>query len=173
MFTIKSLFNSEKVTDAEKDIIISYISAYKDTNFGQWIINLDLSKINYYWCKDMTDQNNVLGAWNPLFYNNIYLKYFDKSKLTGNKYKDQLIYDFHFGLIIPTVFHEMYHKYQCQKFTLPIYAILAFPIWREYTIEPSAYKISDNASDWMMLLDEQQFKDCFNELHLDFYRIKF
>lgn len=135
--------------------------------------NIDISKLNFYWCNDMTDSNFILGAWNPLFYNNIYLKYFDKSKLTGNKYKDELLYDFHFGLIIPTVFHEIYHKYQCKKYTLLLYAILALPFWREYTIEKSAYKISDDASDWLMVLDEEKFKEEFNKLHLDFYGLNF
>lgn len=173
MFTLFNLLNSEKVTEHERSIILSYISKYSETYNSDWLNKLDLSKINFYWCKDMTDENNVLGAWNPLFYNNIYIKAIDKSKLTGNTYKDQLVYDFHFGLIIPTILHELYHKYQCSTYTILIYSILALPFWREYTIEPAAYKISDNASDWMMILDEQEFKDNYNKIHLDFYRIKF
>ena len=172
MFTLFNLFNSEKVTEYERTIILSYISKYKETKDSEWIHNLDLSKINFYWCKDMIDKNNILGAWNPLFYNNIYIKSIDKSKLTGNTYNDELVYDFHFGLVIPTILHELYHKYQCSKYTLLIYALLALPFWREYTIEPNAYKISDDASDWMMILDEEQFIQEFNKIHLDFYRIK-
>jgi len=172
MFTLFNLLNSEKVTDTEREKILYYINKYKETNNSNWLNSLDLSKINFYWCKDITDENNVLGAWNPLFYNDIYVKSIDKSKLNGNKFNDQLVYDFHFGLIIPTIFHELYHKYQCKKYTLPIYALLAIPLWREYTIEKSAYKISDNASDWIMILDEENFKKEFNKLHLDFYRHK-
>lgn len=173
MFTLFNLLNSNQVTETERDMIFSYINKYKESSYGNWLNNLNLSNIKFYWCNDMTDQNNILGAWNPLFYNDIYVKSIDKSKLNGNKFNDQLVYDFHFGLIIPTILHELYHKYQCKKYTLPIYALLAIPLWREYTIEKSAYKISDNASDWIMILDEEKFKEEFNKLHLDFYGLNY
>lgn len=82
MFTLFNLLNSIQVTDEERDMVFSYIDKYKESIYGGWLNNLNLSNIEFYWCKDMNEKNNVLGAWNPLFYNSIYVKSIDKSKLT-------------------------------------------------------------------------------------------
>jgi hypothetical protein len=46
---------------------------------------------------------------------------------------------------------------------------MALPFWREYLIETSAYKISDDAFDWMQKLDQEKFKQRFNDLHKKYY----
>ena len=150
-------------------ILNKYFDLYKNSELGEWFEDIDTSKLTFYWCKGMNNENQVLGAWNPLFYNSIYLKWFDRSKLTGNEILDETKYDSHFSLVIPTVLHEIYHRHQCDTYTLIPYSILALPFWREYTIETSAYKISDDAFDWMQKLDQEKFNIRFNELHKTYY----
>lgn len=150
-------------------ILNKYFDLYKNSALGEWFKDIDTSKLTFYWCKGMNDENQVLGAWNPLFYNSIYLKWFDRSLLTGNKVLDEIKYDAHFSLIIPTVFHEIYHRHQCNTYTLIPYVFLALPIWREYLIEKPAYKISDDVFDWMQKLDNEKFQARFKEIHLKYY----
>lgn len=97
------------------------------------------------------------------------MKWFDRSKLTGNEILDETKYDSHFSLIIPTALHEIYHRHQCDTYTLIPYSVLALPFWREYTIETPAYKISDDAFCWMQKLDNEKFKARFKEVHLKYY----
>lgn len=82
MFLMTQLFNSEKLNQNEMQILNKYFNLYKNTEYGTWFKDIDTSKLTFYWCKGMNDQNQVLGAWNPLFYNSIYLKWFDRSVLT-------------------------------------------------------------------------------------------
>lgn len=169
MFTIFSCFNSEPVEEKVYKILISIIEKYKETLDGKWMNNLDFSKLKFYWCKSMTDENEVLGCWTMLFYNKIFIKAMDKSQLSGNEQIDRMKYEAHFNLIIPAVFHEIYHRYQCQKLTPLIYSFVSFPYIREFTIEPPAYKISDNAYDWISKLDQEYFEYKRNALHEYFY----
>ena len=121
----------------------------------------------------MTDENEVLGSWSMFFYNKIFIKALDKSTLTGNEQIDKIKYEGHFNLIIPTMFHEIYHRYQCQKLTPFLYAIVSFPYLREFTIEPPAYKVSDNAYDWLQQLEQERFEKTKFELHSYFYGSNF
>ena len=88
--------------------------------------------------------------------NNIYIKAFDKNKLTGNIHLDKIAYEYHFKLIFPIILHELYHKYQCKKITPLFYIFASFPYIREITIEPAAYNISDNAYRWIEYLEQQK-----------------
>ena len=173
MFTIFSCFNSELINGKALEILQYMIEKYKCTENGKWMNNIDTSKLKFYWCKSMTDENEVLGSWTMLFYNKIFIKALDKSVLTGNEQIDKLTYEGHFNLIIPTMFHEIYHRYQCQKLTPFLYAIVSFPYIREFTIEPPAYKISDNAYDWLQQLEQERFEKTKFELHSYFYGSNF
>lgn len=173
MFTIFSCFNSELINGKALEILQYMIEKYKCTENGKWMNNTDTSKLKFYWCKDMTDENEVLGSWTMLFYNKIFIKALDKSTLTGNEQIDKLTYEGHFNLIIPTMFHEIYHRYQCQRLTPFLYAIVSFPYLREFTIEPPAYKISDNAYDWLQQLEQERFEKTKFELHSYFYGSNF
>lgn len=173
MFTIFSCFNSELINGKALEILQYMIEKYKCTENGKWMNNIDTSKLKFYWCNDMTDENEVLGSWSMFFYNKIFIKALDKSVLTGNEQIDKLTYEGHFNLIIPTVFHEIYHRYQCQKLTPFLYIVAAFPYIREFTIEPPAYKISDNAYDWLQQLEQKRFEKTKVELHTYFYGSNF
>lgn len=171
MFTIFSCINSEKIEGKALNILKLMIEKYKSTDSGNWMnnININIDKLQFYWCNSMTDENNVLGSWSMFLYNKIFIKAFDKTSLTGNNQLDKLKYEGHFKLIIPTMLHEIYHRYQCQKLTFPIYALVSFPIIREFTIEPPAYKISDNTYDWIQQLEQEKFENMRKELHEYFY----
>ena len=173
MFTIFSCFNSELINGKALEILQYMIEKYKCTENGKWMNNIDTSKLKFYWCNDMTDENEVLGSWSMFFYNKIFIKALDKSTLTGNEQIDKLTYEGHFNLIIPTMFHEIYHRYQCQRLTPFLYAIVSFPYLREFTIEPPAYKISDNAYDWLQQLEQERFEKTKFELHSYFYGSNF
>ena len=43
------------------------LTLYKETSDGKWMNNLDFSKLKFYWCKSMTDENEVLGCWTIQF----------------------------------------------------------------------------------------------------------
>ena len=103
MFTIFSCFNSELINGKALEILQYMIEKYKCTENGKWMNNIDTSKLEFYWCKSMTDENEVLGSWTMLFYNKIFIKALDKSILTGNEQIDKLTYEGHFNLIIPTM----------------------------------------------------------------------
>lgn len=75
-------------------------------------------------------------------------------------------------LIVPTVLHELYHKYQSKKYGNLIYSLLAFPLWREFIIEKSAYAVSDIAYDWILNEINNEFNFKYLELNVQFYRIK-
>lgn len=51
--------------------------------------------------------------------------------------------------------------------------VAAFPYIREFTIEPPAYKISDNAYDWLQQLEQERFEKTKFELHTYFYGSNF
>jgi hypothetical protein len=76
-------------------------------------------------------------------------------------------------LIIPTVLHELYHKYQCKTYGNLIYSLLAFPLWRDFIIEKSAYAVSDIAYDWIQDEINNEFNLKYLELNVQFYRVKF
>ena len=169
MFTVFSCFNSEQIDGKALEILQYMIEKYKNTDNGKWMNNINTSQLKFYWCKSMTDENNILGSWTIFLYNKIFIKALNKEELTGNEQIDKLKYECYFNLVIPIVFHEIYHRYQCQKLTPLIYAIVSFPLIRESTIEPSAYKVSDNAYDWLQKLEQERFEKTRKDLHSYFY----
>ena len=71
---------------------------------------------------------------------------------------------------MPTIIHELYHKYQAKKYTVPVYIILAIHLWRQFTLENHTDKITDDAYDWIAKLEKQNFQKRFNDLHKKYYR---
>jgi hypothetical protein len=70
---------------------------------------------------------------------------------------------------MPTVIHELYHKYQAKKYTVILYLILAIHLWRQLALEDSADRVTDKAYNWIEDLEKQNTKNRFNELHKKYY----
>ena len=45
--------------------------------------------------------------------------------------------------VFPAIAHELKHREQFQRMGFFVYTILAFPLWRKWTIEPEAYAEQD------------------------------
>lgn len=170
-FTIFDLLKSEKIPEQELKMMFKYFDDYIDWSDDEWIETLKLQKIKFYWCDSMTDENKVLGAWSFITPNSIYLKAPNRTELTGNFYKDKPYWDGHFNLIFPTLLHELYHMYQFKTFTIFLWPFIATPVIREFTIEPPAYKISDEAMDWMLDYQNREFEQIRKMLYADVYDI--
>lgn len=174
MFTIFNLLNSEKVPENISNYFFKYLNVYKETKDGNWLKKINLSKIEFYYCFDMTNKNQVFGAYEPLIANNkIFIKPFDTQLLCGKKYQDENTIINYIELLIPTVIHELYHKYQSQKFTKILYILLANPIWRQITLENSADDLTDKAYIWIDRYSLEQTNIKFAELHKKYYQDNF
>ncbi len=114
MFILRNKYN-QKVTDAELLGIITYASE----------LGINIRGVEF--CKNtqLSYRNNV--ACFSVLYNNTVFFCGDNS-ITG---------------VFPTIAHELKHREQFKRMGWLKYIILAFPLWRNYTIEPEAYAEQD------------------------------
>lgn len=147
MYTIFSLFKGQRLPSYVQDRIRKLLVRYQNTADGIWLRAVNIGQLNFYMCSDMTVQNGILGAFSPLFKNNIYLmgptnlQMYDKQ---SQRYKDMVLS--WYQSIITTVIHQLRHKYQSMQLGM-LYTILAIPFIREYTIQPDARSVQKAAQD--------------------------
>ena len=113
--------NYRDVTPEDRVFFLEELRKYPMLDF---IGDLDLAKISFYWCKDMNTQNGILGAFSPWRPNKIFLMDMSSVRI----------------LLFPTVVHELRHMWQRKKYGWLLYMFLSFYLWRNYTLERSAKK---------------------------------
>ena len=165
MITLFHLLNSEDLSKEDIIVLKQYFQNYIESSESpEWLKTVDLSKINFKWCKEFSqEQLDELGAWTPFTFNTVYLKPLNKKLLTGNKFADESVYEL----------HQLYHRQQCCWYTYPVYLLLSINVWREFTIESSAYQLEDTVRDWISKYEQQKFKSKYDFIHTEFYRNKF
>lgn len=107
-----------------------------DEKMFSFLKKIDIVRdIEYFYYDDKND--NVLGGFHAPSKNVIYLNLNGMPNETYMQRANNVI------MMFPTIMHELCHYSQRKKFGCLIYGILQMPIIRRYTIEVSAYKISD------------------------------
>ena len=120
-FLNKIDFNDcELVKETSHNLFLYKLKQLQEHPKLNWLNDIDLNKVNFFWCDDMTDENGVMGAfsiWRPY---NVYLRKFN----LNNKEE----------VILPTLVHELQHMWQLHKLSI-FYFIFLIPIIRDLSIE--------------------------------------
>ena len=113
-----------KVTNIERVIFLAYLQKIrKATLTFDWIRDLDLSQIDIKWCSTFNDDNGIMGCFNFIHPNTIYLRKF--------------AVDYPEKVVLSTLVHELNHLYHFHKNPI-LYLICLIPFLRDITLEVQA-----------------------------------
>lgn len=146
-------------------MLIKYIDMYAETPNGKFLKEIDYHNLKYMWCYNMTI-DTVTGAWSCAFPNNIYLCPPSDNTVWENDVATKMYH--HLGIVIPTVIHELFHKYQRAMLGFAYYCFCCLPIIRDLTIEPPAYKHYDLSDDWFTKIQQEEYQTQRRELLLKY-----
>ena len=119
MFTLNSKLNSR--LSAKEDLRLDYLCDRFD---------IDIKDITVLRNSGLSWHNNV-ACFSILHPNTIYI--------CADKDIESLL---------PFIVHEAVHRKQFKRWSI-LYVVLAFPLWRRWTIEPNAYREEDRINNLM------------------------
>ena len=117
MFILRNKYN-QKVTDGELLDIITYASE----------LGINIRGVEFYKNTQLSYRNNV-ACFSLLYSNTVF--FCDDNSITG---------------VFPAIAHELKHREQFKRMGWIRYMLLAFPLWRKWTIEPEAYAEQDRVN---------------------------
>lgn len=150
MFTIFDLIKSYDVNDEQRIKLFRRIKQFSEIEEGKWLNSINWQAVHFKWACNMTMDNGVMGCY--VFVNNtIYLMPEDVYDSGANSSWVELL--------VPTVIHELRHKYQYEK-SKALYILCALPLLREITIEKDAWKFTKIAENFCeeITASEDSFK---------------
>lgn len=129
-------------TPHERNVINILIKEYVDISkqMFDYLKYINIDDVQFYWYKDKNE--DVLGGFHNLSYDPktkkyaIYINMFFEYDNRGDAF--DII-----SMCLGTILHQLKHFSQLKQFGYLLYGVLQLPIIRNYTIQTSAYKISD------------------------------
>lgn len=143
MFTLFDLPESYDVPENERNRMLRRVKQFAQLPEGEWLNAINWQAVNLKWCCGMTQENGVMGCF-VFATNTIYLMPEDVYVSGKNSGWAELI--------VPTLLHELRHKYQFERNKL-LYILCCLPILRELTIEKDADKITKKADEFCEEMD--------------------
>ena len=125
----------------------------KSNKMFNFLNKIDLyNDVEFFYYDDKND--DVLGGFHSPSRNVIYLNLNGQQNETNTQKMNNVI------ALFPTIIHELCHFYQRKKYGMIIYGLLQLPFIRRFTIETTAYKISD----YITPLSDEYFRKSMTEL---------
>lgn len=143
MFTLFNLPESYDIPENERNRMLRRVKQFSQIPEGEWLNSINWQSVNLKWACGMNQENGVMGCF-VFATNTIYLQpenVYESSKYSGWA-----------ELIVPTLIHELRHKWQFERNKL-LYILCCLPLLREITIEKDAWKITEIAQDFCDRLD--------------------
>ena len=123
----------------QRKVLFQWIGFYENHG-GEWLKDFPWRECSFHWSGAMTD-SDVLGAASSVFHD-VYLQNEATELWAGSGTWNPEIWG---ALIAPTAIHELRHLYQRKKMGLLIYAMLALPGIRCFTLERDAAAVAGQA----------------------------
>lgn len=146
MFTLFDLFKSEPFSEQEHKITLLLLYAFRRhcQREGAFLHLLPFHEFNFKWCYGMTQDNGVMGAFNPLFRKTLFLQANKNPIADILASKNPTIKYVWLLQMLPTAVHELTHAFQFQQAPVQ-YVVCSFPILRQFTLERDV-KIPEQAA---------------------------
>ena len=185
---MKTIFSYKKgaykFSDKEREILMLLIEYFKhaipDGN-GSFLSMLELDKIDFMWSPAMKD-TDVFGAWVMLFKDLVFIRPADDFSNVGGKHvdmfpslrldQDLLKFTLYLlesnGMMLSTIFHELYHKWQYRMTgILYIFNCLVFMLTGYEFSTKSKFSIE---GDVRIYIDNEVLHDAIGKFYEKLYR---
>lgn len=145
MFTLYDLLDSYEVPESERNRMFRRVNQFAQTENGEWLNAINWRGVNLKWALGMmTRKKSVLGCY-VFKSNTIYLQPEDVyNSGKGSQWPE---------LMVPTLIHELRHKWQYERNRLAYRLLCWLPILRKWTLERDAEKITKKADEFCEEMD--------------------